>query len=250
MTGFTDAQLAALGSSLAAEHVRERDQGGRKVPYLESWHVIAEANRLFGFDGWDRELVECRCVTEKETIIGRDTKYQKDGWRVAYIARARVTVRAGNVLVVREGTGYGSGIDVDLGAAHESAIKEAESDAGKRALMTFGNPLGLALYDKARTHVEAPQKLHGAGWRPPALNGAPPSPHPPAPAQPTEKQQLRLSQIRDQMMARISAAASLDDLNTLRREEAENLELITTAHRDTGGMLRRLFDLREGVLNG
>ena len=29
---------------------------------------------------------------------------------------------------------------MDLGQAHESAIKEAETDAMKRALMTFGNP--------------------------------------------------------------------------------------------------------------
>jgi hypothetical protein len=29
----------------------------------------------------------------------------------------------------REGSGAGHGIDVDLGQAHESAIKEAETDA-------------------------------------------------------------------------------------------------------------------------
>ena len=32
--------------------------------------------------------------------------------------------------------------------AHESAIKEAETDAMKRALRSFGNTFGLALYDK------------------------------------------------------------------------------------------------------
>jgi hypothetical protein len=56
--------------------------------------------------------------------------------------------------VVRDGTGYGSGIDRDLGAAHESAVKEAETDAMKRALMTFGNPFGLALYDKTKANVD------------------------------------------------------------------------------------------------
>ena len=39
-------------------------------------------------------------------------------------------------------------IDADLGQAHESAIKEAETDSMGRALMTLGNPFGLALYDK------------------------------------------------------------------------------------------------------
>jgi hypothetical protein len=55
--------------------------------------------------------------------------------------------------LIREGTGAGHGIDVDLGLAHESAIKEAETDAMKRALVTFGNPFGLALYDKQQRQV-------------------------------------------------------------------------------------------------
>ena len=41
----------------------------------------------------------------------------------------------------------------DLGLARESALKEAETDATKRALMTFGNPFGLALYDKQQRQV-------------------------------------------------------------------------------------------------
>jgi hypothetical protein len=68
--------------------------------------------------------------------------------------RVRVTVTAGDLtLLVREGTGARHGIDIDLGQAHESAIKEAETDAMKRALMTFGNPFGLALYDKQQREV-------------------------------------------------------------------------------------------------
>jgi len=66
----------------------------------------------------------------------------------------RVTVIAGGLTpLVREGSGAGHGIDVDLGQAHESALKEAETDAMKRALMTFGNPFGLALYDKRQREV-------------------------------------------------------------------------------------------------
>lgn len=154
MTDFTDAQITALRAPLARENVKDREQAGRKVYYIEGWVVIAEANRIFGFDGWDRETVECRVVCERERKIGQQ---QRDGWQVSYVARVRVTVRPSTDVegaVRREGTGYGSGIDVDLGAAHESAIKEAETDAMKRALMTFGNPFGLALYDKAQAEVE------------------------------------------------------------------------------------------------
>jgi hypothetical protein len=115
------------------------------VSYLEGWQVIAEANRIFGFDGWQRQTIAVRCVAQAERPIGRD---QKPGWGVTYTARVRVTVTAGGLTpLIREGSGAGHSIDVDLGQAHESALKEAETDAMKRALMTFGNPFGLALYD-------------------------------------------------------------------------------------------------------
>ncbi len=47
----------------------------------------------------------------------------------------RVTVRAGETTLVREGCGSGHGHEQTLGEAHESTIKEAETDAMKRALM-------------------------------------------------------------------------------------------------------------------
>jgi Rad52/22 family double-strand break repair protein/PD-(D/E)XK nuclease superfamily len=77
----------------------------------------------------------------------------RDGWGVAYITKVRVVIGAGESSITREGVGAGQGIDSDLGAAHESAVKEAETDAMKRALITFGNPFGLALYDKDQANV-------------------------------------------------------------------------------------------------
>ena len=74
---------------------------------------------------------------------------------MTYIARVRITITAGNRTLIREGSGAGHGIDADLGLAHESALKEAETDATKRALMTFGNPFGLALYDKQQRQVSS-----------------------------------------------------------------------------------------------
>jgi DNA repair and recombination protein RAD52 len=147
---FTDIQTEQLKAKLAANAVKARQQGGRSVSYIEGWHAIAEANRIFGFDGWTRETIEIRCVAERDREIGRD---KKSGHGVSYIAKVRVVVFAGDSLVTREGVGSGHGIDVDLGQAHESAIKEAETDAMKRALMTFGNPFGLALYDKQQANV-------------------------------------------------------------------------------------------------
>jgi DNA recombination protein Rad52 len=149
---FDEEQIAWLREPLARNHVKSRQQAGRTLSYIEGWVAIAEANRIFGFGGWDRETVECRCISERETMMGANK--DRPGWRVAYVARVRITVRAGGQAIVREGTGYGSGIDADEGAAHESAVKEAETDAMKRGLMTFGNPFGLALYDKTQAEVE------------------------------------------------------------------------------------------------
>ena len=143
---FSDSQNHELAAKLSPANVKSRQQGGSKVSYIEGWHVIAEANRIFGFDNWTRETIDIKCVSEKEREIGSS---KAPGWGVTYICKARVIVGG----VAREGCGAGHGIDRDLGQAHESAIKEAETDAMKRAFMTFGNPFGLALYDKTQASV-------------------------------------------------------------------------------------------------
>lgn len=139
---MTPEQIKMLDAPLNRAHVAQRDQGGGKVSYIEGWHAIAEANRIFGFDGWQREMIELRQLGEPREVNGK--------MRVDYSARVRITV--GNI--IRDGCGFGQGIDKDVGQAHESALKEAETDAMKRALMTFGNPFGLALYDKSQSNVE------------------------------------------------------------------------------------------------
>ena len=151
-SGFSERQVAALSAPLDRANVRQREQGRSRVSYLEGWQVIAEANRIFGFDGWERCTLISRCVAEHERPIGRD---RKSGWGVTYTARVRITVSAGTRTLIREGSGAGHGIDADKGLAHESALKEAETDATKRALMTFGNPFGLALYDKQQRQVSS-----------------------------------------------------------------------------------------------
>lgn len=141
---FSQTQIDALKAPLNSKNVRQRDQAGRKLSYIEGWKAIEEANRIFGFDAWDRETTDIRLLGERVVA---------DKNRIAYMARVRITVRANGALIIRDGCGYGSGIDKDIGQAHESALKEAETDAMKRALMTFGNPFGLALYDKDQANV-------------------------------------------------------------------------------------------------
>lgn len=149
---FTTEQHDMLSAPLNKANVATRQQAGQTLSYIEAWHAIAEANRIFGFGAWDRQTVDLTLLGEPRTV--------NDKARVGYSARVRITVRAGDTVIVREGCGFGSGIDKDVDQAHESAIKEAESDAMKRALMTFGNAFGLALYDKTQSNVAVePPKL-------------------------------------------------------------------------------------------
>ena len=67
------------------------------------------------------------------------------------------------MVVARDGSGVGHGSGATLGEAHESALKEAETDATKLALTTFGNLFGLALYDKAQNGVRRSAKTNGVG---------------------------------------------------------------------------------------
>lgn len=151
--GFTPEQTAKLSAMLSPDRVAKHPYTG--MDYIMAWDATNAANDIFGYDGWDRETIYMNCVTAHERKIGKN---QKDGWGVAYLAKVRITVRAGDAVIIKEGTGDGSGVDVDLGTAHANAAKEAESDAMKRALSQFGNQFGLALYDKTKANVgyEAP----------------------------------------------------------------------------------------------
>ena len=117
-------QITALQENINRKNVKTRKgHGSSELAYVESWHVIKEANRIFGFDGWSSETIELREVKAPKGI--------------AYIAKVRITVGD----VIREGIGGHQGWD------HENTAKSAESDARKRALSSFGDQFGLGLYD-------------------------------------------------------------------------------------------------------
>jgi DNA recombination protein Rad52 len=141
---FTEAQVKHLEAKLNAKRVKTRQANGLTLAYVEGWHVIAEANRIFGYDAWDRRTRTNNCVWS-----GAKGEF----YHAAYTAKVRVSVRAGGITIVREGSGTGEARALTPGQAHELALKAAETDATKRALATFGNPFGLALYDREQTGV-------------------------------------------------------------------------------------------------
>ena len=120
---------------------------GKFGEYVDGLHVIREANRIFGFNGWSYIVTRLdRTHYDVVTINGRDQL------RTSYLCSVRVTVDG----VTREGlaVGVGNGKPENAGDVIESAVKEAETDALKRALRTFGNTFGLALYDKDKSARE------------------------------------------------------------------------------------------------
>ncbi len=149
---FSDTQVRLLSGKLNEKVVKTRQERGKTLSYIEGWHAIAEANRIFGFEGWDRETVVAECIWQ-------ETKQEPKA--CAYSARVRIRVRAGDTIVCREGSGVGHGTGATLGDAHESALKEAETDGTKRALATFGNLFGLALYDKEQNGVRRRRNGNG-----------------------------------------------------------------------------------------
>lgn len=62
----------------------------------------------------------------------------------------------GGVTIFCEGHGSGEGRGASPGEVHEIALKEAETDATKRALATFGRPFGLELYRGGKTAFPKP----------------------------------------------------------------------------------------------
>lgn len=145
---LTPEQIKALQAPLDPKHVKAPSGSfGPKGDYIEGWHAINELNRVFGFDGWSYTIELTRDALEQ----GKDSKGQPQ-WQAAYTCVCTLTAAG----VTRQDVGFGSGFAKMVGDAIEGATKEAATDALKRAVRTFGNIFGLALYDKSRENVQAP----------------------------------------------------------------------------------------------
>src|SRR5437763_3239854 len=123
MTGFSEEQVRELRRKLDRRYVHTREADNRSVDYIEGWFAIAEANAIFGFDGWDREMTHFERVFERT---------RTDAVTCCYMARIRIRVRAHRTTIIREGSGWGSATSKAASDAHERALKAAETDATKR----------------------------------------------------------------------------------------------------------------------
>jgi DNA recombination protein Rad52 len=128
-----------LESNIPREVIKQRDGGGnKKLDYLEGWYVINKMNEIFGNMNWCSETIKLDLLPAELPT---------------YVAKVRIIVKCPDgSMVYKDGTGWGA--DKGSRNPHEMAVKEAETDALKRAAMKFGKSLGLALYDKTQEYVE------------------------------------------------------------------------------------------------
>jgi DNA recombination protein Rad52 len=190
-----------LDAKLDPAHVKKGGgQYGPKGDYIEGWHAIAEANRIFGHGGWSYT------IDLRQDDLREVTTQKGPQWQAAYTCICTVTVGG----TVRQDVGFGSGFAKGVGDAIEGATKEAATDALKRALRTFGNPFGLPLYDKRKENVGRP----GDDDAPPPPKAPPKLSEQAAPTAPTAPKRDP-AKIADAMIAKVGGAPDMDALNAL-----------------------------------
>ncbi|KAK6202585.1 Rad52 protein [Scheffersomyces amazonensis] len=141
-----------LDKVLGPEYVSFRPGGGgQKVSYIEGWRALNLANEVFGFNGWNSELIS-------QQVDFVDTHGNTGRFSMGLSVVVRVTIRDGTY---HEDFGYGYIENAKSKAtAFEKCKKEAFTDGIKRCLRCFGSLLGNCLYDKTLLkQLEAVEKI-------------------------------------------------------------------------------------------
>ncbi len=149
---LTKEQRDRLMGNIPKDAIRTRKKTDTlSLSYVDGSYVVGLLAEVFDPDGYDVEILETRLVMERE---------EGGKHRVGYLVKVELGTRdveGGHYVYSRRSCkqdyGYGSGVDRDQGGAHESAIKEAVTDAVKRCARYLGWAAGLALYDKSGEHV-------------------------------------------------------------------------------------------------
>lgn len=133
-----------LQAKIENKHIfKRKGSGGKSLSYIKGSRMEMIANEIFD-NKWSSETLQM------EMLFSRNYKKdEKEMIEVAYSSKVRVKTIIDGVEVVKEGTGFGNGKSGDyaISSAYELAIKEAETDALKRALKKFGTAFGLELWD-------------------------------------------------------------------------------------------------------
>lgn len=153
---FTAEQVERLLRPIKQHRVMQA-QGQSHIP---AYDVVAHLNRMFGFGGWDKEIVSIEMVEQRNDVPG------KNGWYVTYRCHMRLIIRDpdGNVVTIKEDGACGSANNLPaLGDAHDFAYKNAISYALKRCAKDLGDQFGLSLYNKGSVGALVGTTLVGRG---------------------------------------------------------------------------------------
>ncbi len=139
---FTQTQIDTLLKPIKSGRVYHTDGHAN----LAGWDVAAHMNRMFGFGGWEKEILALDLICEKRgTDLGL---VDKKNWYVTYRCMLRLRVRSQGELVceiddVATGTAQNQ---PSLADAHDLACKNAVTYALKRCAKDLGDQFGLSLY--------------------------------------------------------------------------------------------------------
>jgi recombination DNA repair RAD52 pathway protein len=137
--GITDEQIEVLLRPLHPGRVSTRTQGGTTLSYVEAHDVKATLIRVFGFGGFDAEVVDTKVLS-----ITSAEKGGKDQWTVLATSTVRLTIHATGAVYAE--TAAASQVGPQVGEVCDFAIKTASSDALKRCAIYLGTQFGLSLY--------------------------------------------------------------------------------------------------------
>lgn len=131
--------------------------------HVAVWDVTAHLSRMFGFGGWEKEILELELISER---VIYDEKKKRDGFYVTYLCRMRLRIFDPHGRLVVEIDDAATGTAQNLpspGDAHDFAVKNAVSYALKRCAKDLGDQFGLSLYNKGQTGAVVVKTLV-SGW--------------------------------------------------------------------------------------
>jgi hypothetical protein len=127
--------------------------------HLPAFDVVAHLTRIFGFEGWDKQILDLHLISEQAVAYEKNGA-KKNGWDVTYGCRMRLTIydisamnafvpRNERIVKVIDDGATGSATHMpDRGDAHDFAMKNAISYAIKRCAKDLGDQFGLSLYNR------------------------------------------------------------------------------------------------------
>lgn len=133
--------------------------------HVSQQDVTAHLIRMFGFGGFDIEVINVELVFEEPRANAQGEPTGR--WDVTYKALVRLIIRndKGEHVAAYENGSMGIAQNQSRGDAHDLAYKSAISLSIKRAAIALGDQFGLSLYNKGQrdalvqatlVHGEAP----------------------------------------------------------------------------------------------